>query len=293
MPKGNKSKTTNFKFPKALTGIQGLDDITTGGLPRNRPTLLLGNTGCGKTIMAMEFIVNGIVKYDEPAVFMAFEEKTEELVVNVKSLGFDLNKHLAANKIYLEHVQLSRELIMETGKYDIEGLFVRLGQAIDKVKAKRVVLDSLDTLFYGLDYKILRSEFKRLFSWLKEKKVTAIITAEIGDTFLTRHGLEEYVADCVIVLDNRVANQITTRRLRIVKYRGSLHGNNEYPFIIEDKGITVLPIISEALQQKSSTIKISSGIKELDEMLGGKGFFVGSSILISGTAGTGKTSIAS
>ncbi|MGZ3921395.1 MAG: circadian clock protein KaiC, partial [Bacteroidia bacterium] len=277
----------------ALTGIQGLDDITTGGLPRNRPTLLLGNTGCGKTIMAMEFIVNGIVKYDEPAVFMAFEEKTEELVVNVKSLGFDLNKHLAANKIYLEHVQLSRELIMETGKYDIEGLFVRLGQAIDKVKAKRVVLDSLDTLFYGLDYKILRSEFKRLFSWLKEKKVTAIITAEIGDTFLTRHGLEEYVADCVIVLDNRVANQITTRRLRIVKYRGSLHGNNEYPFIIEDKGITVLPIISEALQQKSSTIKISSGIKELDEMLGGKGFFVGSSILISGTAGTGKTSIAS
>ncbi len=274
MLKTNKSKTSTFKFPKSLTGIQGLDDITTGGLPKNRPTLLLGNTGCGKTIMAMEFLVNGIVMFNEPAVFMAFEEKTDELVVNVKSLGYDLDKHLAEKKIYLEHVNLNRDEIMETGKYDIEGLFVRLGQAIDKVKAKRVVLDSLDTLFYGLDYKILRSEFKRLFGWLKEKKVTAIITAEIGDTFLTRHGLEEYVADCVIVLDNRVSNQIATRRLRIVKYRGSVHGNNEYPFIIDEKGITVFPIISEAFQQKSSSKRISSGIKDLDEMLDKKGFYV-------------------
>lgn len=292
MPKVIKSKTSDFKFPKSLTGIRGLDEITTGGLPRNRPTLLLGNTGCGKTIMAMEFLVNGVVMHNEPGVFMAFEEKTDELEVNVKSLGYDLNKHLAENKIYLEHVQINRDEIIETGSYSIEGLFVRLERAIDKVKAKRVVLDSLDTLFYGLDYNTLRSEFQRLFSWLKEKKVTAIITAEFGDTFLTRHGIEEYVADCVIILDNRVTNQIATRRLRIVKYRGSLHGNNEYPFIIDEKGVTVFPLISEALQQKSSSLRISSGIKDLDEMLGKKGFYVGSSILVSGTAGTGKTSVA-
>ncbi len=285
-------KTTNFKFPKSLTGIQGLDDITTGGLPKNRPTLLLGNTGCGKTIMAMEFLVNGITMYNEPGVFIAFEEKTDELVVNVKSLGYDLEKHIADKKLHMEYVQISRDEFVDTGKYDIEGLFVRLAHAISKVKAKRVVLDSLDTLFYSLDYQILRSEFKRLFSWLKEKKVTVIITGEIGDTFLTRHGLEEYVADCVIVLDNRVANQITTRRLRVIKYRGSIHGNNEYPFIIDKNGIAVFPIISEALQPKTSSEKISSGIPPLDEMLNKKGFYVGSSILISGTAGTGKTSVA-
>jgi circadian clock protein KaiC len=283
--------TSNFKFPKSPTGIKGLDDITTGGLPKNRPTLLLGNTGCGKTILAMEFVVNGIVMFDEPAVFMAFEEKTDELVLNVKSLGLDLEKHLGDNKIYLEHVLLPRN-VLETGQYDLEGLFVRLGQAIDKVNAKRVVLDSLDTLFYGLDYKILRAEFKRLFAWLKEKKVTAIITAETGDPFLTRHGLEEYVADCVIILDNRVTDQVATRRLRVAKYRGSIHGSSEYPFTIEENGITVFPIISEPLEQKLSTKIVSSGIPDLDEMLGKKGFYVGSSILVSGTAGTGKTSIA-
>lgn len=292
MQKGIKAKASNFKFPKSLTGIQGLDDITSGGLPKNRPTLLLGNTGCGKTIMAMEFLVNGIVLFNEPAVFMAFEEKTDELELNVKSLGYELSKHIATNKIYLEHIRINRDETQETGQYDIEGLFVRLEQAINKVKAKRVVLDSLDTLFYGLDYKILRKEFIRLFSWLKEKKVTAIITGETGNTFLTRHGLEEYVADCVILLDNRVTNQITTRRLRIVKYRGSVHGNNEYPFIIDDKGITVFPIISQALQQKLSATRVSSGIIPLDEMLDKKGFYTGSSILVSGTAGTGKTSVA-
>lgn len=292
MLKGNKSKAADFKFPKALTGIQGLDDITMGGLPKNRPTLLLGNTGCGKTIMAMEFIVNGIVKYDEPAVFMAFEEKADELVMNVKSMGFNLDKHLADNRVYLEHMQISRDEILETGKYDIQGLFVRLEQAINKVKAKRVVLDSLDTLFYGFDYRILRSEFKRLFSWLKEKKVTAIITAEIGDTFLTRHGLGEYVADCVIILDNRVKDQIATRRIRIVKYRGSIHGHNEYPFIIDEKGIIIFPIISEPLDHKISSKVISTGIKDLDEMFGKKGYYIGSTTLISGTAGTGKTSLA-
>jgi circadian clock protein KaiC len=287
-----KSDTNNFKFPKSPTGIQGLDEITNGGLPKNRPTLLLGNTGSGKTTMAIEFLVNGIEMFDEPAVFMAFEEKKDELVLNVKSLGFDLDKHIANNKIYIEQVLINPDEMRETGMYDLEELFVRLEQAIYKVMAKRVVLDSLDTLFYGFDSKILRSEFLRLLSWLKEKEVTAIITSEIGDVFLTRQGIEEYVADCVITLDNRVTNQIATRRLRIVKYRGSIHGNNEYPFIIDEKGISVYPIISKVVQQESSSIRISSGIESLDEMLGKKGFYEGSSILISGTAGTGKTSLA-
>ncbi len=286
------SKRSNVKFPKSMTGIQGLDVITNGGIPKNRPTLLLGNTGCGKTILAMEFLVHGIEMFNEPAVFLSFEEKTEELELNVRSLGFDLDKHLAENKIYLEHVNINQDIIKETGMYDLEGLFVRLGHAVKKVKARRVVLDSLDTLFFSFNPQMLRLEFKRLISWLKEKKLTAIITGEIGNTLFTRHGVEEYVADCVIILDNRVINQITTRRLRIVKYRGSIHGNNEYPFLIDEKGITVLPIISDVLLQRSSSKRISSGIEQLDVMLDNKGFYVGSSILISGTAGTGKTSIA-
>ena len=286
------TKRSNLKFPKSPTGINGLDVITNGGIPKNRPTLLLGNTGCGKTILAMEFLVHGIEMFNESAVFMSFEEKTEELELNVRSLGFDLDKHLAENKIYLEHVKINQQIVRETGKYDLEGLFVRLAQAIKKVKARRVVLDSLDTLFYSFDRQMLRLEFKRLLSWLKDKKVTAIITGEIGNALFTRHGIEEYVADCVIVLDNRVINQITTRRLRIVKYRGSIHGNNEYPFLIDEKGITVLPSMSSSLLQKSSSKRISSGIEQLDVMLDGKGYFIGSSILISGTAGTGKTSIA-
>jgi len=290
--KVNKSKIKKFKFLKTLTGIQGLDEITGGGIPKHRPTLLLGNSGSGKTIMAMEFLVNGIGMFDEPAVFMAFEEKKDELVMNLKSLGFSLEEYIANNKIYIEQVLLDKNEIRETGMYDLEGLFVRLEQAIYKVKAKRVVLDSLDTLFSGFDNNILRSEFTRLLSWLKEKEVTAIITSEIGDPFLTRMGIEEYVADCVIILDNRLTNQIATRRIRIVKYRGSVHGNNEYPFIIDENGISVYPIISEGVQQESSSKRISSGIDSLDEMLGKKGFYEGSSILISGTAGTGKTSLA-
>ena len=286
------SITENFKFPKTLTGIKGLDEITGGGIPKNRSTRLLGNTGCGKTLIAMEFLINGIVLFDEPAVFMAFEEKTDELVMNVKSLSYDLGRHIANNKIYIEQVKVHPHEKRATGMYDLEGLFVRLEQAIEKVSAKRIVLDSLDTLFYNLDYETLRSEFLRLLTWLKSKEVTAIITSEIGDPYYTRMGVEEFVADCVISLDNRLTNQIATRRLRIVKYRGSSHGNNEYPFTIDEKGISVYPITSEALQQVSSSERISSGIKDLDKMLGEKGFFKGSSTLISGTAGTGKTSIA-
>ncbi|MBC7887231.1 MAG: circadian clock protein KaiC [Ferruginibacter sp.] len=292
MKKVIQQKVTKFILSKSPTGIQGLDDITNGGLPKNRPTLLLGNTGCGKTIMAMEFLVNGIVMFHETAAFLSFEEKTDELAMNARSLGYDLDKLVAEKKICLEHIQMSRDPVLLTGKYDIEGLFIRLELAINMVNAKRVVLDSLDTLFYSLDYETLRSEIKRLFSWLKEKKVTAIITAEVGDGFLSRHGLEEYVADCVIVLDNRVKNQIATRRLRIVKYRGSVHGINEYPFLLDERGITVFPLVSEAVQQKSTLLRVSSGIRDLDEMLGKKGFYAGSSILISGTAGTGKTSVA-
>lgn len=287
-----KVNTPEFKFPKSPTGIPGLDDITFGGLPKNRPTLVLGNAGCGKTIMAMEFLINGIEMFNEAGVFMAFEEKTDELILNVESLGYDLKTLIGNRKLYVEDVRINPDEIHQTGKYDLEGLFIRLGLAIDAVKAKRVVMDSLDALFSGYNQNIVRSEFKRLFNWLKEKKVTAIITGEIGNKFLSRHGMEEYVADCVIVLDNRITNQISTRRLRIVKYRGSFHGDNEYPFVIDDKGITVLPTISEAVQQKSNSDRISSGTEDLDEMLSGQGFFIGSSILISGTAGTGKTSIA-
>lgn len=292
MSKVRKTIKHDLKFPKSLTGIEGLDVLTDGGLPKHRPTLVLGNTGCGKTIMAMEFLVKGIILFDEPGVFMSFEENTEELEINVKSLGFELDKHIDSNKLYLEYIPIVPDTHRETGKYDIEGLFVRLGEAIIRVKAKRVVLDSLDKLFYGFEHKILRSEFKRLLTWLKAKNVTAIITGETGDVLLTRAGVQEYVADCVILLDNRVVNQITTRRLRVVKYRGSVHGHNEYPFTIDEKGITVLPVITGAIQQKSSSGRILSGISDLDEMLDKKGFFVGSSVLISGTAGTGKTSIA-
>jgi circadian clock protein KaiC len=278
---------------KSKTGIQGLDDITYGGLPDCRPTLVVGSVGSGKTVMGMEFITNGIALYNEPGVFMTFEEKVDELKLNVLSMGHDLEKFIADNKLYLERLHIDQMEIQETGRYNIDGLFIRLGAAIDKVKAKRVVLDSLDTLFTGLDHRILRSEFRRLLFWLKEKKVTAIITAEVGDIFLTRFGLEEIVADCVIELNCRVVNQIATRRLRIVKYRGSHHSLNEYPFIIDLNGITIFPIISEAPQMIVSTERISSGINQIDEMLENKGFYVGSSILVSGSAGTGKTSVAS
>lgn len=284
-------KPTTFKFPKVLTGIKGFDEITTGGLPKNRPALVAGNPGSGKTLMGMQFLVNGAMMYNEPGVFITFEEKKEELILNVESLGYDLQKLINKNKIYVEQVRTNKDGFLKSGEYSIEGLFVRLEEAINKVKAKRIVLDSLDTLFSKLDAGILRSEFQRLFGWLKDKKVTAMITAEVGNNFITHLGLEEYVADCVILLDNRVKDQITTRRLRVVKYRGSFHGNNEYPFVIDERGITVFPIISEGLQQKSSTKRISSGIPTLDDMLGKKGFYVGSSILVSGTAGTGKTSV--
>ena len=282
------------QLPKTPTGITGLDEITGGGLPNGRPTLICGEAGCGKTLMSLEFIVRGATEFNEPGVFMAFEEKADELASNVASLGFDLNKLQDDKKLRLDHVHIDRSEIEETGEYDLEGLFIRLGFAIDSIGAKRVVLDTLENLFSGLSNQIiLRAELRRLFTFLKEKGVTAIITGEKGDgSSLTRQGLEEYVSDCVILLDHRVVNQISTRRLRVVKYRGTQHGTNEYPFLIDEDGISVLPVTSLGLEKEVSSKRISSGIPSLDSMFGGKGFFQGSSILVSGTAGTGKTSIA-
>lgn len=280
-------------LPKIKTGIQGLDEITFGGFPKGRPTLICGGPGCGKTLMAIEFIVRGATLFDEPGVFMTFEEKTEELTTNVASMGIDLQKLQKSNKIRLDYVHIDRSEIEETGEYDLEGLFIRIEHAINSVRAKRVVLDTIENLFAGLtNQAILRAELRRLFQWLKEKGVTSVITAERGENMLTRHGLEEYVSDCVILLDHRIVNQISTRRLRIIKYRGSVHGTNEYPFLIDDEGITVLPVTSLKLDKRVSTDRVSSGVKALDDMFSGKGFFRGSSILVSGTAGTGKTSIA-
>ncbi len=280
-------------LPKTQTGINGLDEITLGGLPTGRPTLICGGAGCGKTLFSLEFIVRGAVNFNEPGVFMAFEEKPEDLAANVASLGFDLNQLQQDKKIKIDYVHVDRSEIEETGEYNLEGLFIRLNYAIDSIGAKRVVLDTIENLFSGYDNQaILRAELRRLFQWLKDKGVTAIITGERGENSLTRQGLEEYVSDCVILLDHRIINQISTRRLRVIKYRGSVHGTNEYPFLIDEDGISVLPITSLELNKPVSSERISSGIPSLDGMLGGKGFFKGSSILVSGTAGTGKTSIA-
>lgn len=290
-----KNKETAYaQIPKTPTGIIGLDEITAGGIPSGRPTLICGEAGSGKTLVSLEFIVKGATEFDEPGVFMAFEEKAEELAMNVGSLGFDLEQLQKEKKLKIDYVHIDRSEIEETGEYDLDGLFIRLGYAIDSIAAKRVVLDTIENLFAGLtNLGILRAELRRLFQWLKEKGVTAMITGERGEgPSLTRQGLEEYVSDCVILLDHRVINQISTRRLRIVKYRGSVHGTNEYPFLIDQDGISVLPVTSLKLEKEVSSARVSSGIPSLDKMLGGKGFFKGGSILVSGTAGTGKTSIA-
>jgi circadian clock protein KaiC len=289
----NPSASSAAQLPKCPTGIQGLDEITSGGLPRGRPTLVCGGAGCGKTLLAMEFLVRGATQFGEPGVFMSFEETDAELKSNVESLGFDLAGLVRRKKLVLDHVRIERSEIQETGEYDLEGLFVRLNHAIDSVGAKRVVLDTLEALFAGLPNEgILRAELRRLFRWLKDKGVTAVITAERGSGQLTRHGLEEYVSDCVILLDHRVTDQIATRHLRVVKYRGTLHGTNEFPFLIGDLGISVLPITSLGLNHEISSERIGTGIPRLDAMLGGKGFFRGSSILLTGTPGTGKTIVA-
>ena len=280
------------QLPKALTGISGFDDITFGGLPRGRPSLICGAAGCGKTLFATTFLVNGATLFGEPGVFMSFEERAEDLVANVASLGYDLDQLIAEEKIAIDHVRVERSEIQESGEYDLEGLFIRLGFAVDSIGAKRVVLDTIETLFAGLqDAAVLRSELRRLFGWLKDRALTAVITGERGDGGLTRQGLEEYVSDCVVLLDNRVRDQITTRRLRVVKYRGSAHGTNEYPFLVDEQGLSVLPVTAADLSHSASSDVVATGIVGLDAMLGPGGFYKGSSILVSGVAGTGKTTI--
>jgi len=280
-------------LPKCPTGIHGLDEITLGGLPRGRPTLVCGGAGCGKTLLGMEFLVRGATEFNEPGVCLSFEETPEELASNVASLGFDLNSLIAQKKLAIDHVYIERGLIEETGEYDLEALFVRLGHAVDSIGAKRVLFDSVEALFSGLDNEsVLRSELRRLFRWIKERKLTAIVTGERGQNTLTRHGLEEYISDCVIVLDHQVTETVLTRRLRVVKYRGSTHGMNEYPFLIESDGISVLPVTSMELQHVAGNERVSTGVPALDTMFGGKGYFRGSSVLASGTSGTGKTSLA-
>jgi len=287
------TKSHSFIFPKSSTGVDGLDEITNGGFPKGRPTLICGGAGCGKTLLSMQFLIKGITDYNEPGVFMSFEEPSDDLTLNVKSLGFDLEKLKKSKKLIVDHVRVERSEIEEAGEYDLDGLFIRLGHAIDSIKAKRVVLDTIESLFAGLDNQaILRAELRRLFSWLKQKGVTAVITGERGEATLTRQGLEEYVSDCVIVLDHRVTEQVSTRRLRIIKYRGSTHGTNEYPFLIDENGISVLPITSLKLNNEVSSEIVSSGLEGLDGMFEGGGFYRGSNILVSGTAGTAKTTIA-
>jgi circadian clock protein KaiC len=280
-------------LPKSPTGISGLDEITQGGLPKGRPTLVCGAAGCGKTLLGLEFLVRGIQQFGENGVCISFEETARDLEMNVKSLGFDLVKLQKAKKLAIDYVYIDKSEIAETGEYDLEGLFVRLNAAIQAVNAKRVLIDTPEELFAGLsDVGILRSELRRLFGWLKDHGVTAVITGERGEGTLTRHGLEEYVSDCVILLDHRVQNDAVTRRLRILKYRGSTHGTNEYPFLIDEQGISVLPVTSIGLTHIAPAQRVSSGVAELDEMLGGKGYFRGSSVLVTGTAGTGKTTLA-
>jgi circadian clock protein KaiC len=304
MPAANDGETTlgttaphpalTASLPKAPTGIPGFDEVTDGGLPRGRTTLVVGGPGCGKTLFGMSFLIAGIRQFDEPGVFVAFEETAAELEENVRSLGYELESLIAGKKLALDHVRVERSEIEETGDYDLEGLFVRLGHAIDSVGAKRVVIDTLEVLFAGLtDHAILRAELRRLFRWLNERGVTAIVTAERGPgAGITRHGLEEYVSDCVVLLDHRVDQQVSTRRLRVVKYRGSRHGANEYPFLIDECGLAVFPITSMGLDHAVSSERVATGIQELDEALDGRGYMRGSSVLVTGTPGTGKTTLA-
>jgi len=286
-------KQGNTIFPKTPTGIEGLNEITGGGFPKGRPTLICGSAGSGKTVLAIQFLIKGITENDEPGVFMSFEESASDLIQNVRSLGFDLERSIAQKKLKIDYVRVERSELQETGEYDLEGLFIRLNHAIDSIGAKRVVLDTIESLFSGLNNTaILRSEIRRLFQWLRQKGVTTLITGERGETTLTRQGLEEYVSDCVILLDFRVIEQIATRRLRIVKYRGSMHGTNEYPFLIDETGVSVLPITSLKLEHTTSTEILSTGLPGLDKLFDAGGYYRGNCTLITGSAGTAKTILA-
>ena len=280
------------KLHKCLTGIKGFDEVTEGGLPKNRITLISGGAGSGKTLFGIDFLINGALNYKEHGVFMSFEETPDELYKDVASLNLDLKLLVSQKKIALEHVVLERKDVQEKD-FNLEGLLIRLEHAIESVNAKRVVLDSIESLFAGItDNGILRLEIKRLFGWLKEKQVTAIVTGEPGQDSYTHHGMEQYISDCIILLDNRVDEEVSVRRIRVVKYRGSNHGTNEYPFVIDDDGLSVIPITSAGLDQPGTAKRVSTGISSLDKLFKGVGYTKGSTILTSGTAGTGKTSLA-
>jgi circadian clock protein KaiC len=278
---------------KTPSGIAGLDKLTYGGLPKGRPTLICGGPGSGKTLCAMQFLVKGATDYDEPGVVLAFEETADDLAKNCAALGFSVDDLIARKKLVVDYVSVERSEIEETGSYDLEGLFVRLQAAVESIGAKRVVIDTIETIFTGFsDEGLLRAELRRLFRWLKERGLTAVITAERGEGSLTRYGLEEYISDCVILLDQRLTDQVATRRLRIVKYRGTNHGTNEYPFLVDEGGISVMPVTALGLDYPVTDERVLTGVSRLDTMLGGRGYFRGSTVLISGTAGTGKTSLA-
>ncbi|HEV7606326.1 MAG TPA: circadian clock protein KaiC [Steroidobacteraceae bacterium] len=288
-----KHRVERTELQKAPTGIPGLDDITNGGLPQGRPTLVSGGPGSGKTLLGVSFLVNGAQQYAEPGVLMTFEENAAELAQDVRSLGYDLDALVAQKKLIVDYIHVDRSEIEETGEYDLEGLFVRLEHAIKEIGAKRVMLDTIETLFGGLkDAGILRAELRRLFRWMRDRGITAVVTAERGEKMFTRQGLEEYITDAVISLDHRVHDQISTRRIRVVKYRGSTHGTNEYPFLINRDGITVLPVTSLLLEHEAPSERVSTGLAALDDMMGGKGYYRSSTVLLSGTAGTGKTTLA-
>jgi circadian clock protein KaiC len=289
----SKKKPDRSEIAKAPTGIPGLDEITHGGLPAGRPTLVAGGPGSGKTLLGVSFLVEGAQRFNEPGVLLTFEEKADELATDVRSLGYDLHKLCDEKKLVIDYIHVDRAEIEETGEYDLEGLFVRLDHAIKQIGAKRVMLDTIETLFGGLrDTGILRAELRRLFRWLRDRQITAVITAERGENQFTRQGLEEYITDAVISLDHRVDDQISTRRIRVVKYRGSTHGTNEYPFLIGRDGINVLPVTSLLLEHEAPSERVSTGLPELDSMLGGKGYYRASTVLMTGTAGTGKTTLA-
>jgi circadian clock protein KaiC len=293
-PEVHKALAELEPIEKAPSGISGLDDITGGGLPRGRTTIICGGPGCGKTMVGMEFLVRGAMEFDEPGVLMTFEETPEEMASNVASLGFNIKQLAAENKLFLDYITVDPSEIQETGSYDLEGLFIRLQYAVDAIGAKRVLLDTVEALFSGFSNTgVLRAEFRRLFRWLKDRNLTTIVTAERGESSLTRQGLEEYVSDCVILLDHRITEQTSARRMRIVKYRGTKHGADEYPFLIDEDGISILPVTALQLQHGVSEERISSGVPDLDEMLEGQGFYRGSTVLLSGTAGSGKTTLAS
>lgn len=294
MPRPTKRSSRELRvLAKTPTGIPGFDEISEGGLPKGRTSIVCGGAGCGKTMFGIEFLVRGALEYNEPGVLMAFEETPEDIARNVASLGFDIQDLADKKKLFLDYVSVEPREIQESGDYDLEGLFIRLQSAVDAVGAKRVMFDTIEAIFSGFSNTgTLRAEFRRLFRWLKDRGLTTIITAERGDGTLTRHGLEEYVSDCVILLDHRIKDQISARRLRIIKYRGTKHGTDEYPFLIDERGMSILPLTSLQLQHTVSKNRVSSGVPDLDEMLEGKGYFRGSSVLVTGTAGSGKTTLA-